>query len=63
MSDIHIKDFSKTKTQQQIADILGVTQGAVNQAIAASRDIYFKEIEPGVFDCYEIKKPRRKKAA
>lgn len=51
------------KAQKEVGEILGVTQGAVSQALTADRDIYFHEVAPGVFDFYEIKKPRKKKAA
>lgn len=63
MADIHIEDFIKGRTQQQVAEILGVTQGAVFQALAAKRNIYFRELEGGLFEIYEIKRPRKKKAA
>lgn len=62
-SDIHITDFLKVHTQKQAAEIMGITQGAIHQAVAAERDIYFRECEPGRFTFYEIKKPRRRKAA
>lgn len=63
MSDIHIKELLKTKTQKQVAEIMGVTQGAVHQAVAAGRDIYFREVDGGSFEYFEIKKPKAKKAA
>ena len=63
MTDIHISEFLKTRTQKEVAQIMGVTQGAVHQAVAADRNIYFVEKAPGVFEHYEIKKPRAKKAA
>lgn len=63
MADIHIEDFMKGRTQQQVAEILGVTQGAVFQALAAKRNIFFRELEDGGFETYEIKRPRKKKAA
>lgn len=63
MSDIHITDFVKGRTQGEVARILGVTQGAVHQMLKAERDIYFRQSEDGAFEHYEIKKPRGKKAA
>ncbi len=63
MADIHIEDFVKSRTQGQIAEILGVTQGAVCQAIAAKRDIFFRELDGGGFEWYEIKRPKKKRAA
>lgn len=63
MADIHISEFSQGRTQAEIALILGVTQGAVHQMIKSGRDIYFRPIDSGGFEFYEIKKPRGKKAA
>ncbi len=63
MKDIHLSELLKIKTQQEVADILGVTQGAVHQMHKAGRDIFFNFDEGGEIDFFEIKKPRRKKAA
>lgn len=63
MTDIHIKDFLAKHTQLEAAAIMGVTQGAVSQAHLSGREIYFRPAINGGFTCYEIKKPRQKKAA
>ncbi len=63
MADIHIAELVKTKTQREIAEIMGVTQGAVFQALAAKRKIYFRECPNGHYEFYEIKLPRKRKAA
>lgn len=39
MSTIHIVDYLKTHTQAQLADLMGVTSGAVWQMIRDKRDI------------------------
>lgn len=63
MTDIHINEFLMGRTQAEVAEIMGVTQGSVSQMIKAERDIYFREGESGKFSFYEIKRTRRKKAA
>lgn len=63
MADIHIAKFLETRSQTQVGEILGLTQGAVSQILRAERNIYFKPDELGGFTFYEIKKPRRKRAA
>lgn len=63
MSDIHINDFLKTRSQKDVAEIMGVTPGAVSQAYLSGRNIFFRPNESGGFTYYEIKKPRQKKAA
>lgn len=63
MADIHIKEFVRGRTQQQVAELMGVTQGAIHQMIKSDREIFFRQIEGGGFDFYEIKKPRTRKAA
>lgn len=63
MSDIHLKDFLLQRSQKDVAQIMGVTQGAVSQAYLAGRDIYFRQDGNGGFAYYEIRKPRPKKAA
>jgi hypothetical protein len=61
--DIPLVDFLKSRTQVDAAAIMGVTQGAVHQMMRDKRDIFFTPKPDGGFDHYEIKKPRRKKAA
>lgn len=54
--DIHISEFVKTRTQHEVAVIMGLTQGAVHQMLKSERDIYFKDLGNGRFECYEVKK-------
>lgn len=63
MSDVHINDFLKTRSQKEVAEIMGVTPGAVSQAYLSGRNIFFKPDGSGGFTFYEIKRPRQKKAA
>lgn len=63
MSGIHIADFLKAHSQKEVAQIMGVTPGAVSQAFISGRNIYFQPADAGGFTYYEIKKPRQKKAA
>lgn len=63
MSDIHLADFLKNHSQSAVAEIMGITQGAVSQAFLSGRNIYFKPNGNGGYTYYEIKKPRQKKAA
>jgi len=63
MSDIAISDFLKSRTQMEVAKIMGVTQGAVHQMVKGGREIYFRQISDGEYEYYEIKKSRPKKAA
>lgn len=63
MSDTHISKMVERMTQQEVGTLMGVTQGAVNQMLKSGRDIYFREVEGGRFEFYEIKRPKQKKAA
>lgn len=61
--DVHISEFVKSRTQAEVAALLGVSQGAVHQMLRAGRDVFFRQLDDGSFEHYEIKKARRKKAA
>lgn len=50
-----LKDFAKGRTQPQIAELLGITQGAVSQMLNSSRDIRIRECGDGSFQALEIK--------
>lgn len=63
MTDIHISEFVKGRTQEEVAEILGVTQGAVHQMLKAKREIYFELLEDGSYSHYEIKRPKSRAAA
>jgi predicted DNA-binding protein (UPF0251 family) len=60
MADIHINDLLKEKTQAEVGQIMGITQGAVHQMVKAGRDIYFHADTEGRYTYHEIKKPRRR---
>jgi DNA-directed RNA polymerase specialized sigma24 family protein len=60
MKNIHIQEFKEKHTQAEIAAIMGVTQGAVSQALSAGRDIYFTLEPGGKFSYFEVKWPRSK---
>ena len=53
-----IKEFCQKFSQTEAAKVLGVTQGAVSQAISANRKIFI-EIEGDSCSWYEIKKKNR----
>ena len=59
MTEITLKDFLKTHTQQEAANAIGCTQGAVWQMLRAGRDIRFRANKKGVpVSYYEIKAPK-----
>lgn len=63
MADIPLIEFLKSRTQIEVAMIMGVTQGAVHQMVKHGRKIFFRPNESGSYDYYEIKKPRSRSAA
>lgn len=50
-----LKDFAKGRTQPQIAELLGITQGAVSQMLNSSRDIRIRDCGDGSYQALEIK--------
>lgn len=52
---VPLKEFAKGRTQPQIADFLGVTQGAISQMLSSGRDIRVKEYKDGTFQAFEIR--------
>lgn len=50
-----LKDFAKGRTQPQIAELLGITQGAVSQMLKSGRDIRVRDCGDGSFQAVEIK--------
>ena len=64
MKEMTLKQFLEGRTQKDVADIMGLTQGAVWQMIKHGRDIRFMVNDDGsVSDFFEIKKPKPKKVA
>lgn len=64
MKELTLKEVLEGRTQKDVADIMGLTQGAVWQMIKHGRDIRFKvDGEGNVTDFFEIKKPKTKAVA
>ena len=68
MSRIPLNQFAISKGQTKAAQLLGMTQGALNKALRVGRDIYVTEVESGVFTAEELRpfpsqNPTRKTAA
>lgn len=55
MHQITLKDFADDKGQTKAAQLLGLTQGALNKAIRVGRDIYVTEHGDGTYTAEEIK--------
>ncbi|MCD1640118.1 MAG: hypothetical protein FHK79_18190 [Pseudomonas sp.] len=62
---VTLKDFAQGRTQPQIAEILGVTQGAVSQMLNSRRDIRVRDCGDGTYQAVEIRAvgSRKKRAA
>lgn len=52
---VSLREFAKDRTQQQIADLFGVSQGAVAQMLASSRDIRVIAQADGSFEAVDIR--------
>ena len=55
MSRVHIKEFSKEHGQAKAAEMLGLTQGALNKALRVGRDIYVTELQDGSLFAEEVR--------
>lgn len=60
---VPLRDFAAGKTQPEIADLLGVTQGAVSQMINSDRDIRVLQHADGTFHGFEIRPIGRRRKA
>lgn len=63
MKNIHISDVisQSLATQTQIASVMGITQGAVSQALRSNRNIFLTINDSGVIKgWYEIKTKTKK---
>jgi len=63
MSEISLSEFCDKFSQGRAAEIMGCSQSAVSQMVAARRDIRFVCGVDGVYTHFEIKIPAKKKAA
>lgn len=52
---VPLKEFAKDKTQPVIANLLGVTQGAVSQMLNSERDIRVRALVGGSYQAIEIR--------
>lgn len=55
MKIFSLSEYVRENGQVKAAAILGMTQGAVSQAVAKNRDIYIEE-KDGTASAYEIKR-------
>lgn len=55
MSRVHIKEFARARGQTKAAEMLGITQGAINKALRVGRDIYVIETPDGSFFAEEVR--------
>lgn len=55
MSRVHIKDFARERGQTKAAEMLGLTQGALNKALRVGRDIYVTETADGSVVAEEVR--------
>lgn len=62
MKIFSLSEYVRENGQAKAAVILGMTQGAVSQAVAKNRDIYIEE-KDGSTSAYEIKRFKTAKSA
>ena len=55
MSRITLNQFAINKGQTKAAQLLGMTQGALNKALRVGRDIYVTESPDGSFQAEEVR--------
>jgi len=55
MEKIKLEHFLQKHTQQEAAEIIGCTQGAIHQMILNKRDVFFQKDGKGNLKAYEIK--------
>lgn len=61
MKTIPLKNFCDEFSQSKASEILGCTQGNVSQMIKAGREVFITIDPAGLFDWYEIRRPREKR--
>jgi hypothetical protein len=55
MNEIALKDFLVGRSQKEVADLIGVTPGAVWQMLRDARDIRIRQVGPCCFEAVEVK--------
>ena len=55
MRRITLSEFASEHRQTKAAKLLGLTQGALNKALNAGRDIYVTEHDDGTFTAEELR--------
>ena len=62
---VPLSEFAKGKSQVEVAELLGVTQGAISQMMLSGRDVRVLSGADGRPEGFEIRRigSRRKKAA
>jgi len=55
MSRITLSEFALNKGQTKAAQLLGMSQGALNKALRVGRDIYVTESSDGAFVAEEVR--------
>jgi len=57
---VPLREFAKGKTQPQVAELIGVSQGAVSQMLASERDIRVRSLGGDKVQAVEIRPVGRK---
>lgn len=55
MSRITLNQFAISKGQTKAAQLLGMSQGALNKALRVGRDIFVTEASDGTFHAEEVR--------
>ncbi len=59
MKKTRLVDFCKSRTQKEVAALLGCSQSAVSQMLKAERDIYVVKASDHSCTYFEIKSPAK----
>lgn len=58
MAEKTLKEFCEDRTQQDVADLFGLTQGRISQMLRSGRDFRVNEKEDGTVEWFEVRRPR-----